>query len=168
MDYQIAENLVNLLGGVENIKYVENCMTRCRVELLDYSIVDIEKIKSSESVLGIVEADNQLQIIYGPGKVRKVTEEVKKIIGISNKTLIGDEAVKRIKQKLKQKNDTKFKNILKKTVSWQIITGSLTELLWEKKLYYFIFRTKEFLIPDNILQKFFSLCAQKKYRSQSP
>lgn len=114
MDYQIAENLVNLLGGVENIKYVENCMTRCRVELLDYSIVDIEKIKSSESVLGIVEADNQLQIIYGPGKVRKVTEEVKKIIGISNKTLIGDEAVKRIKQKLKQKNDTKFKNILKK------------------------------------------------------
>ena len=33
MDYQIAENLVNLLGGVENIKYVENCMTRCRVEL---------------------------------------------------------------------------------------------------------------------------------------
>lgn len=47
MDYQkVAEMLVNLLGGKQNIKYVENCMTRCRVELFDYSIADIEKNQS--------------------------------------------------------------------------------------------------------------------------
>lgn len=74
----------------------------------------MKKIKASEGALGIVEADNQLQIIYGPGKVSKVTEQVKNIVGVSNKTLIGDETVRQTKQKLKEKNDTKFKNVLKK------------------------------------------------------
>ena len=74
----------------------------------------MKKIKASEGALGIVEADNQLQIIYGPGKASKVTEQVKNIVGVSNKTLIGDEAVRQTKQKLKEKNDTKFKNVLKK------------------------------------------------------
>ena len=34
---EIAKNLVELVGGKENIKSVANCMTRCRLELRDYS-----------------------------------------------------------------------------------------------------------------------------------
>lgn len=109
---EIAKNLVELVGGKDNIKSVANCMTRCRMELFDYSKANIEAIKKSEGALGVVNSDGQLQVIYGPGKVNKVTAEVSKLVG--KKVLIGEEAVKATKDKLKEKNDTKFKNILKK------------------------------------------------------
>ncbi|MGL5378471.1 PTS transporter subunit EIIC [Clostridium sp.] len=109
---EIAKNLVQLVGGKENIKSVENCMTRCRLELFDYSKAKIEEIKKAEATLGVVEAKGQLQVIYGPGKVNKVTEEVKKLVGKS--VLIGEDAVKATKEKLNEKNNTKFKNGLKK------------------------------------------------------
>ncbi|MDU1054124.1 PTS transporter subunit EIIC [Clostridium baratii] len=109
---EIAKKLVELVGGKENVKSVTNCMTRCRLELHDYSKADIEAIKKAEGTLGVVEAKGQLQVIYGPGKVNKVTEEVKKLVG--TKVVLGDDAVKATKEKLKEKNDTKFKNVLKK------------------------------------------------------
>lgn len=109
---EIAKNLIELVGGKENIKSVQNCMTRCRLELLDYSKVQMEELKKSEGALGVVQAEGQLQIIYGPGKVNKVTEEVNKIVG--KKVLLGDDAIKETKDKLKEKNNTKFKNALKK------------------------------------------------------
>lgn len=108
----IAKQLVELVGGKENVKVVENCMTRCRLELVDPTKADIEAIKKAEGTLGVVEAKGQLQVIYGPGKVNKITEEVKKIVG--NRLIIGDEAVKATKARLQEKNNTKFKNILKK------------------------------------------------------
>lgn len=109
---EIAKNLVELVGGKQNIKSVTNCMTRCRLELVDYSVVDIEKIKKSQDVLGAVKAGNQLQVIYGTGKVNKVTAEIKKIIG--KNVVIGEEAIKATKEQLKEKNNTKFKNLLRK------------------------------------------------------
>ncbi|MEG0994433.1 MAG: hypothetical protein RSE91_00465, partial [Bacilli bacterium] len=51
-----------------------------------------------EGALGVVQAEGQLQIIYGPGKVNKVTEEVNKIVG--KKVLLGDDAIKETKDKL--------------------------------------------------------------------
>ena len=112
LNKEIAENLVELVGGKSNIKTVVNCMTRCRLELKDFSKANIGEIKKSEGALGVVEADGQLQVIYGPGKVNKVTEEVSKII--ENNILLGEDAVAETKSKLKQKNDTKFKNVLKR------------------------------------------------------
>ena len=108
----VAKRLVELVGGKENIKTVENCMTRCRLELVDPTKADTEAIKNAEGTLGVVEAKGQLQVIYGPGKVNKITEEVKKIVG--TRVVIGDEAVKATKARLQEKNNTKFKNILKK------------------------------------------------------
>ena len=94
----VAKRLVELVGGKENIKAVENCMTRCRLELVDPTKADIEAIKNAEGTLGVVEAKGQLQVIYGPGKVNKITEEVKKIVG--TRVVIGDEAVKATKARL--------------------------------------------------------------------
>lgn len=65
----VAKRLVELVGGKENIKTVENCMTRCRLELVDPTKADTEAIKNAEGTLGVVEAKGQLQVIYGPGKV---------------------------------------------------------------------------------------------------
>lgn len=109
---EIAKKLIELVGGKENIKSVENCMTRCRLELKDNSKVNIAEIKKSEGALGVVEANGQLQVVYGPGKVNKVTNEVKKIVGKT--VLLGEDAIRETKSKLKEKNDTKLKNTLKK------------------------------------------------------
>lgn len=108
---EIAKNLVELVGGKDNIKSVANCMTRCRLELKDSSKAKIGEIKKSEGALGVVEDEGQLQVIYGPGKVNKITEEVSLIVG--KHVVIGADAVAETKAKLKAKNDTKFKNILK-------------------------------------------------------
>jgi len=108
---EIAKNLVELVGGKSNIKSVTHCMTRCRLELKDYSKAKIAEIKKSEGALGLVEDEGQIQVIYGPGKVNKITEEVNKIIG--KNVLIGEDAVAETKSKLKQKNNTKFKNMLR-------------------------------------------------------
>ncbi|MGL5348775.1 MAG: PTS transporter subunit EIIC [Peptostreptococcaceae bacterium] len=111
-DKQIAQGLIELVGGKENIISAQNCMTRCRLEIKEYSKVKIDELKKSEAVLGVVQAEGQLQVIYGPGKVNKVTTEVKSLLG--NNIALGDDAVKATKEKLKAKNDTKVKNFLKK------------------------------------------------------
>ena len=111
-DKQIAQGLIELVGGKENIISVQNCMTRCRLEIKEYSKVKIDDLKKSEAVLGVVQAEGQLQVIYGPGKVNKVTTEVKSLLG--NNIALGEDAVKATKEKLKAKNDTKAKNFLKK------------------------------------------------------
>ncbi|MGL4365446.1 MAG: PTS transporter subunit EIIC [Cetobacterium sp.] len=111
---EIAQNLINLVGGKENIISAQSCMTRCRLELKDYSKVEMSVLEKANSVLGVVEAEGQLQVIYGPGKVTKVTGEVKKIIeNIENIEDIEDIA-KITKERIKSKNDTKVKNALKK------------------------------------------------------
>ena len=51
---EIAKKLIELVGGKENIKSVENCMTCWRLELNDHSKVNIAKIKKSEGALGVV------------------------------------------------------------------------------------------------------------------
>ncbi|MGL5756450.1 MAG: PTS transporter subunit EIIC [Paraclostridium sp.] len=109
---EIAKGLIELVGGKENIISAQNCMTRCRLEINDYSKVKMEELKKSEGALGVVKAEGQLQIIYGPGKVNKITEELNKLI--DKKVLLGDDAIKQTKEKLKEKNNTKFKNVLKK------------------------------------------------------
>ena len=111
-NYEIAKNLIKIVGGKNNIKRIENCMTRCRLELVDYNLVNIEELEKSEKVLGVVKTKEQLQIIYGPGIVNKITNELNKL---TNKDkLFGSADVMKNKSIVKEKNNTKLKNILKK------------------------------------------------------
>lgn len=70
---ELSVRILELVGGKENVISAANCMTRLRVKLKDPSKADIEGLKSTEGVLGVVE-DATLQIVLGPGKARKVTE----------------------------------------------------------------------------------------------
>ena len=80
MDYrQISIQLLEKLGGKENISSNAACMTRLRVGIRDMSRVDLAGVKKVEGVLGVVES-NTLQIVFGPGKVNKVLEEFYQLI----------------------------------------------------------------------------------------
>ncbi len=60
------ERIIALLGGRDNIKDVDACMTRLRVTVIDPSLVaDLDAWKA-EGAMGLVKKDNGIQAIYGP------------------------------------------------------------------------------------------------------
>lgn len=72
---ELASILINLVGGKDNVIKITNCMTRMRVTLKDTSKVQLDSLKQTEGVLGVVEDGPTLQIVLGPGKAKKVTDE---------------------------------------------------------------------------------------------
>lgn len=118
---QIAKEIYEGAGGMENVQSVVHCMTRVRMSVRDDSKVDQAKLKSIPGVLGVVD-DEQLQVIIGPGKVNKVAKEMVDIAGVglgeelphgSGKDKVNAKAAEmKAAQKANQKNSP-FKAILK-------------------------------------------------------
>ncbi len=73
---QIAEKLIELVGGNSNILSVENCMTRVRIDLKDESDLAFDEIKKLDGVCGLVPGDKNLQIVFGPGKAQKMSTAI--------------------------------------------------------------------------------------------
>ena len=73
---QVAEAIIKLLGGRENICDIQNCMTRVRAAVTDPDKVDVPSLMDLEDVLGVVK-ENPVQIILGPGKAQKVAAELR-------------------------------------------------------------------------------------------
>lgn len=69
----LAEQIIQDLGGLENIVDAENCMTRLRINIRNRSAADLEKLKNISGVLGVVaDEENYIQVVLGPGVVRDV------------------------------------------------------------------------------------------------
>lgn len=110
----LAEAILEKLGGRDNLTSVLYCMTRLRVTLNDSSLADKEALKKVEGVMGVVEQGSQTQIILGPGKVTKVANEVGQITGLK----IGEvDEAEALHDEIRAKNNTPFKNLLKKISS---------------------------------------------------
>lgn len=78
----VANQIIDLVGGKDNIRGVASCMTRLRLSLNDFDQVQLSSLKNVSGVLGVVEADT-LQVILGPGKVTKVANEVAEMVGVN-------------------------------------------------------------------------------------
>lgn len=64
MNYsQIAERILSLVGGSENITNILSCMTRLRIEVIDKSKVDTEALGKLEPVKGLTAAGSIIQIV---------------------------------------------------------------------------------------------------------
>lgn len=72
---ELASRLIDLVGGKDNVVKITNCMTRMRVTLKDSSKAQLDDLKGLEGVLGLVEDGPTLQVVLGPGKAKKVTDE---------------------------------------------------------------------------------------------
>lgn len=72
---ELAKGIVENLGGKDNISNAYNCMTRMRTTIKDTSKVNEEAIKNLDGVLGVHNEGNAYQVILGPGKAKKVTDE---------------------------------------------------------------------------------------------
>lgn len=75
----VAAVVLEGLGGKENVKSLDNCITRLRMEVIDYTKVDEKKIKSA-GVAGIIRpSKTAVQVIMGT-KVQFVADEMKKML----------------------------------------------------------------------------------------
>ena len=62
---QDARQLLNLIGGKENIAAVSHCVTRMRFVLTDPSKADVEAIEAMKVVKGSFTQAGQFQVIIG-------------------------------------------------------------------------------------------------------
>lgn len=83
----IAQQIVQLVGGQENILASTHCATRLRIVLKDYDKVDREKIEQVDLVKGQFIAGNQLQIIFGAGLVNDIYQVFARYTGTEGSTM---------------------------------------------------------------------------------
>ena len=78
-DYtQVASLILEGVGGKANVASIDNCITRLRLEIRDYTAVDEKKIKSA-GVAGVIRpSKTAVQVIIGT-KVQFVADEFKKL-----------------------------------------------------------------------------------------
>lgn len=62
----MSKEVLEKVGGLENITFVERCATRLRIHYASKSKVDVEGIKGVENVVGVVAKTGQVQVIIGP------------------------------------------------------------------------------------------------------
>lgn len=60
-----AQQIVDALGGLDNIEEIEPCITRLRTEVKDPSLVDEQALKAL-GVYGVTKAGNLVQVVVGP------------------------------------------------------------------------------------------------------
>ena len=87
IDYELtARELVNELGGNDNINSVTHCATRLRFILNDISLVNKEKVNKIRGVITTVEAGGQFQVVIG-NHVKDAYEEVIKLVDINEENV---------------------------------------------------------------------------------
>ena len=75
----VAATILEGLGGKENVTSLDNCITRLRLEIKDYTAVDEKKIKSA-GVAGVMRpSKTAVQVIVGT-KVQFVADEMAKML----------------------------------------------------------------------------------------
>ena len=79
----VANELIPLLGGKENIVSAAHCATRLRLVLQDDSKINKSAVEQVEGVKGCFSNAGQIQIIFGTGIVNKVYAAFIDVAGIS-------------------------------------------------------------------------------------
>ena len=76
MDYaKAAAEVLQSIGGKENVVSAAHCATRLRLVIADNKKVNKPALENATGVQGVFEAQGQLQIIFGTGTVNKVFEQ---------------------------------------------------------------------------------------------
>ena len=85
MNYpKVATQLIDKLGGKNNIKALAHCATRLRLAIDDESLIDEKSIDNIEGVKGQFKVAGQYQIIFGSGIVNQVYAQMAKQTGMED------------------------------------------------------------------------------------
>lgn len=82
---KIADEVVEAVGGRENIQSIAHCATRLRIMVNDKEKINQEQVEQINKVKGAFFNSGQYQIIFGTGTVNKIYEEVT-LLGLDTMT----------------------------------------------------------------------------------
>ena len=92
-----AEQLLEAVGGIENVNQSFHCATRFRIVLHDDNLVNSELLNKIQNSKGFSKEGNQWQIIFGAGTVNKVYEFFESIYYPEKNTVGSSETITRTK-----------------------------------------------------------------------
>ena len=79
----VAERVLDALGGKANVKANDICMTRLRILTEKPDLIDLNKLRSIKGVLGTVRrGPNGVEIVFGPGSINEVSDDIVRLTGI--------------------------------------------------------------------------------------
>lgn len=81
----IAKQVVEAVGGKDNIASFAHCATRLRIMVHDKDLIDQARVENIDKVKGAFFNSGQFQVIFGTGTVNRIFEEVENL-GITGTT----------------------------------------------------------------------------------
>ncbi|MES9774387.1 beta-glucoside-specific PTS transporter subunit IIABC [Priestia megaterium] len=89
---KLARQILDLVGGKENVNSVFHCITRLRFKLKDESKIKTDELKNLDGVVTVMQSGGQYQVVIG-NHVSEVYKEVTAIGGFSSKKSQGEAEV---------------------------------------------------------------------------
>lgn len=90
----VAQEILDGIGGADNVVSLTHCATRLRFELGDGGVVDKQKLEAIPKVMGAVpQAGNRYQVIIG-GDVADVYNDIKSLPAMKNRSAKSNDDVK--------------------------------------------------------------------------
>lgn len=155
----LIDNLMDCIGGKDNISYFTHCVTRLRFNFKDKNLVKEDEIGKLSGVMGTKWAGNQLQIIIGSG-VDSVYNDICDKNGLAKEDAV-DENLDDEKKKLTLKNllptlmET-LSAILAPVIPAIVACGLLQGLLY-------LFQSLGWLDSSTDTYNFFFTCSQASF-----
>lgn len=81
---QLAQDIIDNVGGKENVNGVTHCVTRLRFRLKDSNKAKTEILEGMDGVVTVMESGGQYQVVIG-NHVSEVYEEVAPLLGLEQK-----------------------------------------------------------------------------------
>lgn len=92
---ELASQILEHIGGEENITFLTHCATRIRLNLKDDNKADVKVLSRLDGVITAQNKSGQLQIVIG-AKVNAVYEELEKMVKITDSAIeVGNKKTKR-------------------------------------------------------------------------
>lgn len=102
----IAQDVIDAVGGKENIISLAHCATRLRLVIKDRKIIDDEKVNNIDKAKGHFFTSGQYQIIFGTGTVNRVYEAIE-AAGVSGTSKA------ELKETASKEEDNPFKRMIR-------------------------------------------------------
>ncbi|MEE3488828.1 MAG: PTS transporter subunit EIIC [Bulleidia sp.] len=91
---ELAQNILNAVGGADNVAFVMHCATRLRFQLKDMNKPNTEEIKKMNGVIDVIIQNGQYQVCIGPD-VGNVYDEVMKLGQFGQKEEVKEDNTKK-------------------------------------------------------------------------
>lgn len=120
---EIAQALLPLVGGKENIVSVMHCATRLRIVVTDKEKIQVKEVENLDKVKGSFFNAGQYQIIFGTGLVNRVYEAVMNELGLQPEAAIDDKSAKPVTGNRFQRAIRMFSDVFVPIIPVLVATG---------------------------------------------